>query len=107
MALMANTGDKQRETQTAWKNHATANFGGEVLILSKRESGPCERMRAKRWDPTFGMLVFCFCAISETEIERRAEKRGSGRTSNSPNPHRGTQCQLSPIPPQRAVFCSS
>ena len=46
--FMARMGRTTRETQVACAKKATANLGGEVLIFSKRESSPVERMRVKR-----------------------------------------------------------
>ena len=46
--LIARTGMRQRETHVAWAKKATAKEGGEVRILSKRESEPSAEMRRKR-----------------------------------------------------------
>lgn len=51
--LTARTGSKQSETQVAWAKKATRKLGGEVRILSKRESLPSSAViRLKRNDPT-------------------------------------------------------
>jgi hypothetical protein len=43
------TGSVQRETQVAWAKKATRNLGGEMRMLSKRESVPESAvMRLKR-----------------------------------------------------------
>ena len=46
--FIARTGMRQRETHVAWAKKATAKEGGEVRILSKRESEPSAEMRWKR-----------------------------------------------------------
>ena len=46
--FIARTGMRQRETHVAWAKKATAKEGGEVRILSKRESEPSAEMRRKR-----------------------------------------------------------
>ena len=46
--LIARTGMRQRETHVAWAKKATAKDGGDVRILSKRESEPSAEMRRKR-----------------------------------------------------------
>ena len=50
--FMARTGMRQRDTHVAWAKKATAKEGGEVRILSKRESEPSAEMRRKRYVPT-------------------------------------------------------
>ena len=51
--LSAVTGSMTRETQVAWARKAPRNLGGEVRILSKRESLPSSLvMREKRNEPT-------------------------------------------------------
>ena len=46
--LRARTGSRQRVTQVAWAKKAPRNLGGELRMLSKRESEPSAEMRRKR-----------------------------------------------------------
>ena len=53
----ARTGMRQRDTQVAWAKKAMRKEGGEVRILSKRESEPSAEMRRKRYVPTVRVLI--------------------------------------------------
>ena len=83
---MASTGMRHVDTQTACAMKAPKNFGGEVRMLSKRESAPfSELMRLKRKEPRraaqmetaaeraswrLGESVWSWAALGEWERER-------------------------------------
>lgn len=102
-------------THVAWAKKATANFGAESRMVSKRESEPEDEMRVKRWVPTaLGVTgeisdqerKTAGCGFWATDHESydlvlrnvRHEDRSAKRTARGPHSHGRTQCHLSPVP---------
>jgi len=91
IAFTAITGMRHSETHVACTMNATQNRGGEVLILSKRESLPSWSTRWNRKEPTdYRVLVGSYGG-------KLGGLHGKELTSGGPDADRGAQNNLSPV----------